>query len=327
MMGRVTQGMMNTQLLRNLNGNLNRMTDYQNQMATTKKINKPSDDPVGMSYSLRYRSELNANDQYQENVDSAVSWMEFTDTMLNQANNVLHRVRELTVQAANGSNSETSMDAIQKEVAQLTGQLITIGNTRFNGKNIFNGQNTDILPYAEKVAQDPVTGLYTVSAKDSKTDDGEINFEIATGVKLPINMTGNKVFGVYKPPAPVDPAAPPGPPVEDKDNSVFNVMEDLMNALGKNNGPEVSKILGRLDERMNTFLEMRADVGAKLNRVQLADERLKDININLQSLQSKTEDADLAELITNMKTAENVYQASLSVGSKIISASLVDFLR
>ncbi|MNR52985.1 flagellar hook-associated protein FlgL [compost metagenome] len=78
---------------------------------------------------------------------------------------------------------------------------------------------------------------------------------------------------------------------------------------------------------MNSFLEVRAELGAKSSRVSLSEERLKDININLKSLQSKTEDADMAELITTLKTYENVYQASLSVGAKVISPTLVDFLR
>ncbi|MCL6459837.1 MAG: flagellar biosynthesis protein FlgL, partial [Gorillibacterium sp.] len=74
-------------------------------------------------------------------------------------------------------------------------------------------------------------------------------------------------------------------------------------------------------------LTVRADVGAKTNRIELAQDRLSDINVNLQTLQSKVEDVDVAGLITNMKTEENVYQSSLSVGAKLLQTSLIDFIR
>src|SRR5690554_3639497 len=109
MNGRVTQSMMNSQLLRNLNLNTNRMNVMQDQIATGKRINKPSDDPVGISYAMRYRSELASNEQYQGNVDSAISWLENTDTTLGQVGDALHRLRELTVKAANGTNPEDAL--------------------------------------------------------------------------------------------------------------------------------------------------------------------------------------------------------------------------
>src|SRR5690349_15263638 len=149
MSGRVTQSMMNTQLLRNLNHNLRNMNKLQNQLATGRTINRPSDDPVGLSFAMRYRSELSANDQYQENVDSAVSWLEYTDDTMDQANSVLQRVRELAVEGANGSNPQAALDAIKSEVEELYGQLVYIGNSNFNGKHVFNGQLTDVEPYTK----------------------------------------------------------------------------------------------------------------------------------------------------------------------------------
>jgi flagellar hook-associated protein 3 FlgL len=295
---RVTQGMINTQLMRNLNANLARLDHTQGQLATGRKINKPSDDPVGISYAMRYRSEISANDQYIENVDSAISWLEITDSTLNQAGDVIQRLRELTVQASNGTNPQTALDAIDSEVSQLYEQLVTIGNSEFNGKHIFNGQMTEVSPYS------------SATAGDSLTDSGKIKFEIGVGVRIDANVTGETIFGNPN----------------DTDNA-FKVMNDLRTALQTSDFTTINNTIGQLDNRINKFLEVRADVGAKMNRVQLSQGRLGDININLQSLQSKVEDADMAQLITTLKTDENVYQASLSVGAKIIRPSLIDFLR
>ena len=303
MVGRVTQGMINTQLLRNLNHNYSTMHNLQNKLGTGRDINKPSDDPVGLSFAMRYRSELSANEQYQENVDSALSWLDHTDSMLNQANNVLHRIRVLTVQGANGSNPDLATDAIKDEIGELYDHLVNVGNSQFNGKYVFNGQITDVPPFTAE------------NAMNESTDDGEILFEIGVGVKIAVNVPGDRVFGGLN---------PDGTPQAD---NIFKVTQEIMTALENNDSAEVSDLLGDLDSRMNKFLEIRAEVGAKLNRIELSSSRLEDIGINLQTMQSKTEDADIPALITNLKTSKNVYQASLSVGAKIISASLVDFLR
>lgn len=303
---RVTQGMLNNQLLRNINANLTRTDNHQNQLSTGRRINKPSDDPVGISFSLRYRSEVSANEQFQSNADTAVSWLDYTDSMLGQAGDVIQRVRELAVQGANSSNPQSARDAIKSEVDQLYSHMVDIGNSQFNGKYVFNGQLTDKPPFSEA----------TADADTGKVDDSEIKFELGTGVKIPVNVLGKNVFGV-----PFDPTDP-------KKDNVFKVIQDLSAALAAGNAQQISgNIISRIDGLHDKFLEARSDVGARSNRINLAQSRLQDIGVNLQTLQSKTEDADLSEVITNLKTDENVYQASLSVGSKIISTSLIDFLR
>ncbi|HZG78002.1 MAG TPA: flagellar hook-associated protein FlgL [Paenibacillus sp.] len=298
MPSRVTQSMLNTQFMRNLNNNLNRMEKLQDQMSSGRRINKPSDDPVGISFSMRYRSELETNDQYQRNVDSAISWLSYSDEVLNQAGNVMQRARELAVQGATGTNPQEALNTIAMEIDQLSEQMLGIANSKFNGKYVFNGQLTDKQPY------DPAT------PGSSIPDTGAINFEIGVGVKIPVNVSARNAFGQ------------PGSP-----NNIFVALKELSDNLKNGNIAGVSNSVGKLDERMDAFLAVRADIGAKTNRIELAEDRLKDININLSSLKSKTEDADMAAVIMNLKMDENVYQASLSAGSRLIQPSLIDFIR
>jgi len=302
---RVTQGMLNMQLVRNLNANYMRFDKWQEQSATGRKINRPSDDPVGITYSLRYRSELSANVQYQKNVDAALSWLGFTDTLLNQAGDVLQRARELSVNAANGTNPDNAMDAIMQEMVELKQQLIDVANSKLNGKYVFNGQFTDQQPYPS--VDDVAAGI---TAAGAITDPRLVQFEVSLGVKMPVNLTGNDVFG--------QPNA---------NDNAFAILDDLITALSNNNHTDVSAILDRMDTRMDEFLSIRAEIGAKVNRIELMESRLTDLSLNLETLQGKTEDADLAELIMRLKMDENIYQAALSAGSRIIRPSLVDFLR
>jgi flagellar hook-associated protein 3 FlgL len=309
---RVTQTMMNTQLLRNVSNNLGRMNNLQNQLATGRRINTASDDPTGLTFSMRYRSEISANDQYVKNVDSASSMLEYTDMAMGQAEDVLQRVRELSVQGANGSLPQAAYDAINLEMKELYNQMVEVGNSNFNGKYVFNGELTEDAPYAKLTLDDSGTP----KAYNNATDSGQIKYELAPGVTLAANIHGDEVFG-----------APITGSNDSTSNNVFNVISEISDALKNGDSSKVSELIGKIDSRLNTLLEKRAEVGARSNRLTLVQDRLSSISINLSSIQSKTEDADMSVVITNLKMEENVYQASLSAGAKLISPSLVDFLR
>lgn len=303
---RVTSNMMNSQLLLNLNRNARTMNDTQLQLSSGQKINKPSDDPVGITYSLRYRAELSSNEQYTKNVDSALSWLDYNDTVLGQAGDVVQKIRELSVQAATGSNPQSALDSINKEVMQLKGQLVDIANSTLNGKYIFNGEQYSTKPYDFAKGAD---GTYDVS-KPITTDTGQIQFIVGDDVRMPISTTGNDVFGN----------------TGDADN-LFAIINNLSAGLKAGDLKAVSGQLDVIDTRMETILSARSEIGAKTNRVELMQDRLSDLNVNLTDLQAKTEDADYEGLIMNSKIQENIYNASLSVGAKIISTTLVDFIR
>jgi flagellar hook-associated protein 3 FlgL len=298
MASRVTQGMMQSQLLRNITTNMSRMNNSENQLASGKKINKPSDDPVGITYALRYRSELASNDQYQRNIDSATSAVEHTDTVLGQINEVLQRANELTVKGLNGTNPQNALDAISSELGQLYEEAVNLGNDQFNGKYTFNGQQTDVRPYT------------IANATTKATDTGKINIPMGAGITIPVNSTGNEVFGAGS---------------SEPDN-VFAVLKGLQSAFSSGNLTTASSLLTQLSGRMDKFLQTRSEVGAKSNRIGLMNNRSQDLNLNLTSLSSKTEDADIAEVATKLNSDQAVYQASLSTGAKIIQKSLVDYM-
>ncbi|MEK3880391.1 flagellar hook-associated protein FlgL [Paenibacillus sp. FSL M7-0420] len=303
---RVTSNMMSSQLLLNLNRNARTMNDTQLQLASGRKINKPSDDPVGITYSLRYRAELSSNEQYTKNVDSALSWLDYNDTVLGQAGDVVQRLRELSVKASTGSNPQSALDSINEEVMQLKEQLVDIANSKLNGKYIFNGEQYTAKPYDFAKGAD---GTYDTT-KAITTDPGQIQYIVGEGVQMPINMTGNDIFGQ----------------TGEADN-LFSIINNLSSALKSGDLTGISSQIDKIDTRNDSILSARAEIGAKTNRVELMQDRLSDLNINLTDLQAKTEDADYEGLIMQSKIQENIYNASLSVGAKIISTTLVDFIR
>lgn len=299
---RVTSGMMSTQMLSNLNRNLNRMDTMSNQISTGRKINKPSDDPVGVTYALRYRAELAANEQYQSNTDAAVSWLDATDTTMQQAGNVMQRLKELAVQGSSGTVPKSGLDAIKLEVEELQKQMVNIGNSQIRGKYIFNGQNYDKAPYE-------LGGAITAFSQID-TDDQAVNYSIADQTIFQINTPGSDYFGKST-----------------EDDNIFKIMDDLVKALGNGDYEGVSSQSEKLESRSTKMQSCISEVGARTNRVELVQARLNDYNLNVTTLQSKTEDADIASLLIQATSAQTIYEAALKSSAQIMQPSLMDFMR
>lgn len=295
---RVTNNMLVMNFMSDYNSNLERLQKDQNMLSTGKKVSKPSDDPVAVANILKIKTEIARNDAYTKNTDDAKSWLSLTDTALGQIGDLLQNARELAVQGSNGTMTQSDMQSIAAQVDQIKQQLIQVGNTQYNGRYIFAGYKTDTKPFSD-------------SSNGYAGDDGVIQFEIgAGGNTLQVNVTGDKVFDVTS-----------------GTSQLLTVMDNLSNALKSGDNQTVSNIIGDIDNQLQNVLAIRADAGAKANRIDLTANRLSDDNYNFTALLSKNQDADIAQVITNLKMDDNVYRASLAAGAMIIQPSLVDFLR
>jgi flagellar hook-associated protein 3 FlgL len=307
---RITQGMLSQQMIMDLQGNYERLSQLQNEIATGKRINTPADDPIGVGFVMRYKNEVAMYNQYTDNANTAKSYLDNLDSTMGEAVQTMQEARNLAVQGASDTLTQSDRQKIAAEVDQLYQHLVTIGNAQYQGKYIFNGQMTATMPY------DPVT------AEASTTDDGQILYDISEGVHFPVNVSGNQFFG-----APDISGTASQYPITDASDNAFSLLKQLKTALAQGTGTDVGNLLSKFDSRIGTMLDMRADVGARTDRVKLTQSRLDDLTQNANTLLSNTQDADMTKLIVDLKTAENVHQASLQVGARVILPTLVDFLK
>lgn len=295
---RVTNNMLISNMMKNIYSNLKRLEKVNDEMASGKKFRMPSDNPVGVARSLKLRADLNENDRFKRNAEDALSWLETTETAIMQIKEVLQRVRELTVQGANGVLSPEDSQKIADEAAQLRDQLVSIGNSTYMGKHIFAGYKTDVAPVQ----------LDTDNSFLYMGDSGQIMYQVGVSDILQANITADEIF------------SPGG-------KDLLEDMESLIDALGIGDPETIGNFLGDLDVHLENVLTMVSETGAKVNRMELVVNRLEDENLNFTSLLSKNEDVDMAEVIIRLKSEENVYMAALAGGSRIIQPTLVDFLR
>ena len=145
---RITNNMMFDSSIRNLNNNLQRLSDAQTKYSTQSKIQVPSDDPVIATRAIKYRDYVADVEQYQKNTSDATSWMQATDDALQGVADYMTRLKELVVNGANDTNSTAGKAAIADEIKEIKKGLIDTMNTSYAGRYVFAGYNTDKAPYS-----------------------------------------------------------------------------------------------------------------------------------------------------------------------------------
>lgn len=292
---RVTQTMLSNNMLRNLSDSYSNMGTYQDQLSTGKKISRPSQDPVVAMKGMNYRSQVKEVEQFQRNIGEVHNWMDNSDSALDKTTQAMQRVRELTVQASNDTYDEAQLDAVAKEIRQLKEHIGSIANTKVNDKYIFNGANTTESPFAGSDFEN-----------SGPPSDEAVLMEVSAGVKIQTNITPSRVFN----------------------QDIFQDLEDFALALeGEATYEELGDYIGKFDGHIDNIVNERADLGARMNRVELIEDRLETQKISATKMMSDNEDADIEKVITNLKTQESVHRAAMGVGARIIQPTLMDFLR
>ncbi|WNB92716.1 flagellar hook-associated protein FlgL [Bacillus sp. NEB1478] len=291
---RVTQSMLSNNMLRHISQSYEQMGKTQEQLSTGKKISRPSDDPVVAMKGMSYRTNLTEVEQYKRNLSEAYNWMENSDASLDKATSVMQRIRELTVQASNGTLEDSQKEMIAKEVGQLKEHLGSIANTQIAGKYLFNGNDTTSAPV------DLSTNPPTLSINENP-----VKIEMSKGIEVAVNINPTHVFN----------------------QDLFKNITDLEDALKGNNATPINDFLGKLDKNIDSLVAERAELGARNNRLELIDDRVSEQEVIANRILSDNEDADIERVITDLKMQETVQRAALSVGARIIQPSLMDFLR
>lgn len=320
---RVTQSMLSNTMLRNLSNSYNKMGQWQEQLSTGSKLLRPSDDPVGVTKAMSYRTQLAQNAQYDTNLDTASKWLDTTDTALGSLGSAMTRVQELITQAANDTNQTVDREKMLLEIKQIREEVYDIANTKIGDEYIFSGTRTSEPLYTKYAAGNSIVNpKATNAAPNTSGFESSFNVEIYNDITLDVNTTGAmKMFG--------------------KIDEVFTRIEEALtgaNSNGETSGADIGSILGgtnsdedkeytTIQGSIDLVLKNRAEVGAKQNRVDMMSDRLALQKETLTKQKSNVEDVEYEEAITNLITQESIHRASLSVGGRIIQQTLVDFIR
>jgi flagellar hook-associated protein 3 FlgL len=304
MISRVTNQTMSSFAQRNLQDNMARMAKLQELASGGSLIARPSDDPVGTADSMRTRADLRANEQYKRNIDDANGWLTTVDSALGTVTSLLNKARDLTIQASNGSLSQTAREAIGLELASIKESLRDATETKYLGRSIFAGNSSEATVFAEDA------GRYTL--KDPNINGVERRIGPGERQTVQVDASAADVFGV-------DPAPPAA------SSSVFALLDTMVAKL--NGTSDVSGHLNDIDTRLNKVINARAEVGTRHAQILKAQETNLDEAVSLEARRSGIEDPDIGKVVLDLKMQEVAYQAALQVTARVLQPTLMDFLR
>lgn len=330
---RITNQMMSKSFLRDLGRNQNYMKKINDQLTSGKEIRRPSDNPFKVARSMQLNRDIGANTQYNENIKDTTNWLDTTDTALEQLGNSFQRFRELMISAGNAAYGSDEKKAIKDEMNEKVNEIAQILNSSFDGKYIFGGTKVNSKPVASSRNIETKNNYINLSGNDGEVlsldnlDESvqnqinmigkKLNVEISQGVTMEYSVSATDIL-MFK----------------DKKGGSVNVMEllkgitdDIDSANPDNSSKVTNEYLKSMDETITNLLKIRAEVGAKQNRMEAAGDQNDEQNFNLTDILSQTEDIDFAEKNIQATVAQSVYMASLQVSAKIIQPSLLDFLR
>jgi flagellin-like hook-associated protein FlgL len=176
---RVTTNMIINTVSRNLALSQARFLRLQTMASSGRRINKPSDDPIGITKDLGLRSALSDILQFRKNIDQAASWLTFSDQALSNINELIIDAKEVTVQLANDTYDAAAREGGAVQIRDLFDQIIDAANTRFEGNYIFSGTRTNSRPFLVT----PIGVVY-------QGDYSSISLEAESSSYLSINSIG-----------------------------------------------------------------------------------------------------------------------------------------
>jgi flagellar hook-associated protein 3 FlgL len=302
---RITTGMVQRNVLSDLNRVTARLTQTQSKIASNKELSRPSDDPFNASRALALRESLEGTKQYQRNVQDAQGWQEASEQSFSQMTELVQQARELLVQGGTGSVDAVSRNAIASDIDQVIAGLKESANATYNGRYVFSGTKSNQPPYA---LPEPA-----VSPDAFQGSPAQVARQIGPGVTIDVSVSAADILGSGQ-----------GAP----DPGLLGTLRDIADHLRA--GDDVSlrgTDLTRLDDDLDALLGVRALNGSRQHRLDSALNRLAEVEESTLTQLSTTEDVDIAKALIDFNSQQAAYQAALKAGANIVQVSLMDFLR
>ncbi len=290
---RVTQSMILRSTLQRINDNRDEMNDIQRRIATQKKVEKASDDPVSFSRSARFRKTLRQNTQYLKNVNDANAWTNMSSTGIEQLYEYAMKSVESGMEAVDGKTTGDARDALIESLRGLLQESVSQGNTQYMGKSIYAGTLTN--------EGEPF--LLTGDVVTYQGNDENIERRVSQNQTDQINITGQRIL----------------------DSGYFDSLTALIGALEIDDLDEARNQIENLRTSGNLLLGMSSSLASTRNSLELIENRLESNNVNLTKYISENEDASLEEEYVKFSAEQIAYQAALQSSSEIMNMSILNF--
>jgi flagellar hook-associated protein 3 FlgL len=329
-MRRVSENQNVRQLVTNALENKRRLNDLSNQLTTGLRVNKPSDS-IDAGSIARYQTLIAKIDSYGTAVAQTKSLLEYQDSIVSQATEVVVRAKEIAQQGANETLSPESRAQLAEEVFQLRDQLASLANSTYQGRYVYGGTDDDDPPYDEGSYSSPASGPARVRyVFDNEVGtDGAKSVQITDEISVSLNTPATEVFGTAMQAlerlsrslagvrtTPLPSGTPDGGGSGYTFPGDYHVQtEDIRSAID---------LLNRA--RDVDLIPERVSLGGRLRRLETGQALLNLTKNSAREVLSRLQDADETEVAANLQQAQTALQASYSVTAKVLRMTILDYV-
>jgi flagellar hook-associated protein 3 FlgL len=296
---RITESVMAYDFLFNINRTRDRINTEQSQLASMRRVSKVSDDPTATDSILRIQAGLDRNAQYSRNVSDAQGMLETTASTMDDFTTLMQRVQEIMTQATDG-NQTSSMSALAENLDGILNEGVALANTKFNGKYIFGGTETQRAPYTLVTNPGPPP-TQTVTYNGNANP---IQYMVGEGITQTVNVTGQDLF---------------------QGTAIFQKIMELRDSLRAGTPPTAADVT-TVGDMLKNSLQGTSKAGSYLQSLTSTAMHLEEQRIQMLALLSIQQDTDIGETTLKLKQDQTALEAALATGAKILPKSLVDFL-
>ena len=302
---RVTPKITTSNFIRNIHQQAGDILKAQEQIASQKRINKISDDPIGMGRVLGYRSNIAAIEQYEENIAQGISQLEFNEITLDLASDLVLTARRVAEDYSGLENTAEEKQFAADQIKDLYDQVISLANSKFSNNYIFAGHATDTAPFSRDAD-------FNVTYHG---DDGQVRLMVGNNVEINYDADGSKIF-------------------QNAANGGVNLFDELKNLIDGLENPDAAAGSAQIKATVSPLYSARQQINSRraeyapaLYRLQFTDEYWANLKPKVQGTLADTEQADIARTAVELTNLEVAYETTLATAARIIQPSLMDFLR
>jgi flagellar hook-associated protein 3 FlgL len=312
-MMRVTSGSYADRLISNLGSITSRQARYQAQISTGQRVALPEDDPAAVRRTLDLEGERGRVGQYGRNITRLKETAVATNTAMRSLSKIATRAGELAVKA-NSIRSADDLKAYAAEVTQLIQQAVSSANANLRGDAVLAGTRNGQPAYTLTLGTDGRVQSVTYNGNQDMP-----SLDIAEGQELSASVVGSNPNGTG-----------PAGLIEDPRSGadLFRHLIQLQDQLLAGQGAQVTTTTAAgLQADSDNMLRHIAANGVVQGRLEAASATVNDRLQALEGQISGETDADLAKALVRLNETQVSYQAALQTGGKILTLSLMDYIR
>ena len=308
---RVTSGAYADRLISNQGSITARQARYQAQISTGQRVTLPEDDPGAVRRALDLEGERGRVGQFGRNITRLKETATATNTVMRSLSKIATRAGELAIKA-NSIRSTDDLKAYAAEVTQMIQQAVSSANTNLRGESVMAGTLNDKPAYTLTVGTDGRVQSVTYNGNQDTS-----SLDIAEGQELSASVVGSNATGSGPAGLIEDPRA---------GANLFNHLIQLQDQLLAGTAVTAPTTVGLQADADNLLRHIAAN-GVVQGRLEAGSAMVSDRLLSLEGQISGETDADLAKALVRLNETQVSYQAALQTGGKILTMSLMDYLR